>query len=291
MSCLFKRLILFFVFLSIGLTIEPVFVFAGSFLVKPAKQEIILKPGDFAERKILITNNLGFNSYFLVRGIDIELPNHVGNLYLSDLLSFGNEEVFVADGSTKEITFLVQSKKETPPGGAYGYLEILAKPKPENDGEAKISASLGSVIFVRIEGPIKEEGKLLSFGLIGRQIKFTTPFSWHFSFENTGNIYLNPYGKIFLKNNLTGGQAWVDIPPQSVLPKQTRLFEASSAVLGFPGHYTATLFFNRGYNNVVDSLAISFWFVPWPLLMLTGGMFLLLLLFFKKNRKKKNVQS
>lgn len=290
MNFLTKNFSLIFVFFAVFLAAWPFEIWAASFSVKPAKQEIILNPGDTIQKKISVTNNLGFNSYFSIRVRDLELTNRANDLFLSDFLNLETKEIFIAKGETKEIFFKVETRPETPPGGAYGYLEISAQPRAERTGEARVSASLGSIVFLRVKGPIKEGGQLLSFGLIGRKVRLATPFPWHFSFENTGNIYLNPYGKILLKNNWTSGQAWVDVPPQSVLPGQTRLFEVGSSALGLPGQYTATLFLNRGYDNIVDSLDVSFWFIPWPIIVLAVGLLLVILVgILLKIKKRKNV--
>ena len=273
--------------LLMAVVLFPCWVLAESFSLRPAKQEVVLNPGVSAQESFTITNNLGRNSYFELKLKNIEL-NRPGVYPLTDFVSLEGERVFVADGQTKTVYFGINIPTETAPGGAYGFLQVIPRPNQGAKGEAGVSAALGSTIFVRVGGPVKEEGKLVSFGILGRQLKFAAPLEWHFSFENSGNIYLNPYGKMILVNKLTGSQTLVDIPPRSVLPGQTRLSETKTSALGFPGLYSASLLLNRGYNDEVDMRETSFWFLPWPILLIFSAilLFFVWVIIFKIIRKK-----
>jgi hypothetical protein len=41
------------------------------------------------------------------------------------------------------------------------------------------------------------------------------------------------------------------------------------------GRYTATAYINRGYDNIVDEVSVSFWVLPWKVI---GGAFLIIFL-------------
>lgn len=277
----------FYRFIFLSVIFLPALAQAASFSLKPVKQEIILEPGIKTRESVTVTNNLGYNSYFQIKLKNIEL-DRPGVYPLTDFLSLTEEEIIVAAGQTKTFYFDINIPAGTAPGGAYGYLQVIAHPNLQTTGEAGVSAALGSTVFVRIKGPIKEKGQLISFGIVGREFKLGTPFWWHFSFENSGNIYLNPYGKVLLTNRLIGTKTLVDIPPGSVLPGQTKLFEVKTDNLGLPGLYSAVLLLNRGYNNEVDMMETSFWFLPWPILIALSvlGLFLIFLLGLKFVKKR-----
>ncbi|MFA5737114.1 MAG: hypothetical protein WCX70_00275 [Candidatus Paceibacterota bacterium] len=275
------------IFLS-AIIFLPILVQAASFSLRPAKQEIALEPGTSIHKSITITNNLGYNSYFKIKVKNIE-SSHSSPYLLTDFVNLETAEIFVATDQTKTVYFDIDIPIQTKPGGAYGYFQVIARPISGKDIGASVSAALGSSIFVRIKGPIKEAGRLVSFGIIGgRQVKIRTPLWWHFSFKNSGDIYLNPYGKILLTNKIIGTKQLVDVPPSSVLPGQTRLFEIKLNDLSFPGLYSAVLLLNRGYNNEIDILEIDFWFFPWSMLaiFLVAGLFFIFVFVLRLIRKK-----
>jgi len=43
------------------------------------------------------------------------------------------------------------------------------------------------------------------------------------------------------------------------------------------GRYTATLFLNRGYNNIIDTAKITFWILPWKIILITAALFFIII--------------
>ena len=96
--------------------------------------------------------------------------------------------------------------------------------------------------------------------------------TWVF-YENTGTVHLNPYGEISI-TNMFGEE--VDLLSWNLgLYCQNRY--VCVKLSGIESFYSDVirllLRVNRGYNDIVDEVAVSFWVLPWKIV---GGVFLTL---------------
>jgi hypothetical protein len=77
-----------------------------------------------------------------------------------------------------------------------------------------------------------------------------------------------------LVTNIFGEEVgFVELDPWFVLPKSLRVREITWDREMLFGRYTVTARVNRGYEDIVDEMSVSFWVLPWKIV---GGVFLVL---------------
>jgi hypothetical protein len=71
---------------------------------------------------------------------------------------------------------------------------------------------------------------------------------------------------------------FVELAPWFVLPQSLRLREVTWDREWLLGRYTATARINRGYDDVVDEMSVTFWVLPWK--VVAGTFTVLFIIFF-----------
>jgi hypothetical protein len=93
------------------------------------------------------------------------------------------------------------------------------------------------------------------------------PIDIQFTYENNGSVHLIPYGTIAIRNMAGREIDQIAVTPYFAMPDSDRLNQVKWEKKMLLGRYTATLSLNRGYKDIIDSKTISFWVVPWKLLL------------------------
>jgi hypothetical protein len=123
------------------------------------------------------------------------------------------------------------------------------------------------------------EGNLVDFTTAPVRSLYTTgPITFGIYFENTGNVHLNPYGEVRIKNMLGEEVGVLELDPWFAMPQSLRLREVTWERSWLFGRYVAEAQINRGYGNIVDTRTYTFWVINWY--VLGGGFLALTLLLF-----------
>jgi len=272
----------------------------NAFIVSPIKHEIRLSAGENIIRNIYITNNLGYDADFVITVEDISgsgVNNEVVKYYgksmgpysIRNYVMVENDHIKISAGDTKVIPMMISLPTKVKPGGLYGGVFVSTVQKMNNKG-TNISSRIGSLIFLRVKGVIEELGEVKQFNLSsGNKIIWTrSPVNFQVAFENKGNIYLNPYGVIEIKN--WNGQVVDRLPidPWFVFPNavRTRLLVWNNLPLF--GFYTATLVLNHGYSVPhATTLDYKFLIIPLPLIVGLLALAAICFIIYKTIRKLK----
>ena len=172
------------------------------------------------------------------------------------------------------------------PGGYFGVVRFTAT-APELDSQGvSLSASLGALIFIRVNGEAKRSMAIEEFSVAtpGGTIKSmfeSTPLVFVERIKNNGNIYEQPKGQIIIKDMFgkTIAGVNVNLDERNVLPQSIRKFEQTldKSVLGNKrlfGKYTATLTMTYGDKKQTVTSAKTFWVIPYT--HIGVGIFLLI---------------
>jgi hypothetical protein len=146
----------------------------------------------------------------------------------------------------------------------------------------KIVTRVGVLFFVRVKGNALESELLKSF-TTNKGFYEQGPAIFAITAQNTGNVHLSPYGTIVVKNMFGKTVDTRVVPAWFVLPKASRTRQITWNSSYLFGKYTATLSMNRGYlgkTDVVDAKNISFWVIPWKLVLAGLIALALVVLFF-----------
>ncbi len=262
----------------------------GDFILQPAKVEVSLDPGTSVTKNLDIINRLGETRDFKIEIEDftgsktgqraaVLLGDEKGPYSLRDYIKPEVTEFTLKQGQKITLPITISIPDDGEPGGRYGSILVSTTPpeKGADEGEGagggtKIISRLGALFFVRVNGPALEEGSLKDFKASPAKKIFHEkdgPSGFDLVFENKGNVHLNPYGTINVSNTLGMTVAEIEVQPYFAMPGSLRQRHLDWGGKTLLGRYTATAQINRGYGNIVDEKSITFWVLPWKILL--GG--------------------
>ena len=177
----------------------------------------------------------------------------------------------------KNLPIVIKVPANASPGSYYGVVRFTATAPELQDTGVSLSASLGALVFLRVNGAAKEGVEVVSFTMNNGGKPATlfesTPVKFVERLKNTGNVHEQPAGQITISDMFGNKIANVNInlPPRSILPQSIRKFEQplDSEVIGDKvlfGRYTAKLLVTYGSNKQTVASSITFWIVPWRLI-------------------------
>lgn len=269
------------------------------FTLGPGKIEVFLNPGEEEIRNLQITNRLGKTMNFNVEIEDFEgsltgetavilLGGKRGPYSLRDYLHPEVLKFQLAHGERMNLPIKISIPKDMEPGGLYGSVLIVSSPlepdleteQGKTKGQVKLVARIGSLFFVRIKGDVQEQGELEKFDTLNSKRFYQKgPIDFSIFYRNQGNVHLNPYGTIEIKNILNKKIGEIITNPYFAMPKSLRYREVKWERGLALGRYTAVLSLNRGYQDIIDTAKVSFWIIPWKILLIVAVIFFLLILF------------
>lgn len=197
---------------------------------------------------------------------------------LSSWLSFDKTSLIIDPGEKAAVTVYVNTNKLTPGGH---YASIVASVINENSkNDVQINTDLSSLFFVRTNtGKELDQAKVTALYIPQDDtLHIALPQTIIFSFENTGDTVLTPYGLLTITDPfghvITKGI--VNADSLQTLPESIRRYEVSiNKTTGFflPGVYQAALHIHFGKQNIQQTVTIKFFsqgsiFVSWILLIL-----------------------
>lgn len=299
---------------------SPVFAFkienieqtpnANDFVVGPGKTEIRMDAGQTSLKNVVVTNRYGKEMRFNIKIEDLTsgrnfseaiylLGEEKGPYSLRDYIKPEVMTFVLQQGDRANIPVEIKIPEDATPGGLYGAIIVttestdpLEKAQIEEE-QAKsgivLESRIASLFFVRINGPVEENGNLKDFKADKKYYR-SGPINLSYTYENTGSVYTNPYGVIEIKNLYGTVVEQISVNPYFVMPDFTRTMTKVWDREFTMGRYKATLKLNRGYGDIIDEKTVVFWVLP--IKMVAGiliGLFLLLVIirairkWFKKN--------
>lgn len=251
------------------------------FVVGPGKAEVELKPGEQKTVNLKVSNRMGDTRIF---NIDVEdfrgsknpqetvvlLGNQRGPYSLKDYLSVPEKSFELKDGERAIVPVTISIPTDAEPGGLYGSVLITTTSKNAgaSGGSSAIISRIGTLFFVNIPGEVKADGKLSGFETVGGKRFYSKgPIDFRLLYENNGSVHVNPYGQVKIKNILGEEVGLVNVDPWFAMPDSLRLREVSWNRPYLFGLYTATASINRGYGDIIDTQSLTFWVLPWPILI------------------------
>ena len=284
----------------------------GDFVVGPGKVELEIKPGTSKTVMMMVTNRIGKQHDFFLStedatagrdpGVTVELlGGERGPYTLRDYITLPTSKITLENGQRARFPVTISVPADAEPGGRYGSVLVRTVAVEGTDGRADniapqspIEARIGTLFFVTISGETHREGKLLELNTIPDKAWFEQgPITFGIMFDNSGSIHLAPYGRLSITNMLGDEVGFLELEPWFAMPKSQRFREVIWNNSNLLGRYTATLELNRGYDDIIDTQSVTFWVLPWKIVLgALAGIFLILFLirsFFKNFEFKRKV--
>lgn len=252
-----------------------------NFVVGPAKIESEVKAGEVKTVNLVIDNKTGRAQTFTVHFEDFTsgssdeqvvqlLGAGVSNTSLKNFLSVEKKEFTLDQGDRAIVPVTISIPVGEKSGGKFGAVVVSAVAKrnaiiAEGDANtgAVIIGNVASLFFVTVPGDVKYDASLVSVKTKNNaRVFFGSSVPFRLQFQNSGNVSVNPYGILIVKNMFGHKVTSVVLDPSFVLPGSTRTRDVTVETQSGFGYYTAIAQVNRGYENIVDEKQISFVLVP-----------------------------
>lgn len=260
----------------------------GDFVVGPGRVELEVKPGETIVYEISVTNRISDDRVFDLTVEDMAgsedaseavvlLGEEKGPYTVKDYITFPKDSFVLNLGERAKIPVTISIPEDAEPGGFYGGVLVSTvrsnEEKVENEAaRSPIIARIGTLFFLTIKGDVETSGETKSLNTTsGKWWYEKSPINLSVLYENTGSVHLNPYGELRIKNLFGEEVGYVELEPWFVLPKSLRSRDIVWEREMLFGRYTATAQINRGYDDIVDEVSVTFWVLPWKVFL---GLFL-----------------
>jgi hypothetical protein len=190
----------------------------------------------------------------------------------------GVPDLRLAPQELKTTTVIIKVPQNAEPGGHFGVIRFTAVPPDLEGTGVALSASVGTLVLLRVSGPITEKlsvAELSSWRGLGTKAAQETTFFEHgpvgfvVRLKNDGSVHEKATGTIDVTNMFGGKTASVKVNEKggNVLPDSIRRFEQSLDKKQLFGLYTAKLAMTYSNGKKLEG-NLSFWVIPWKLLLL-----------------------
>ncbi len=163
------------------------------------------------------------------------------------------------------------------PGGYYAVVRFTASPPGLDGNGVSLSASLGTLILLRVNGDAKEGMKVEEFSATkngsSNWLFESAPINFITRLKNEGSSHEQPTGQAAVKDMFGNAVANINfnLSRNNILPGSIRKFEQplDSSVIGnrvLFGRYTADLTMSYGTQGQTMTASTSFWVIPYRLI-------------------------
>jgi len=221
-------------------------------------------------------------------------------------------EVFTADPN---IWYTVTMTIDVPPTASLGYyMAVTFSPADASTttGAANLNGSVATLVLLNVVTPDENRALSLVSFETDHELYEYLPVNFKIKIHNSGNIYVSPAGNIFIQRgskvvdtvdfNDAGGSvlpqsnrvytaSWTNgfplyveklvngkpVPDNHDIPKETLKWDFTQVSKFRFGEYSAKLLavYDNGTQDVPLEATVSFWVVPWKMLLLLLAIILL----------------
>jgi len=292
---------------------------AHAFTVSPALVDVSEDPGSISHGTIHLLNDTAQDQTYYVSVQNFVPQGEEGNQTflpagdrsgLAGWITPDQSSIKIGAGSAVDFRWTLNVPADATPGGHYAAVFFSTQPANSSVG---IGAKTGVLMLVSVTGKVTEAATVESFHVVPMtNVSQTESATWITSlpalFElrlaNTGNTHIQPEGLIVVRDVFGREVAQVPVNPDKsrVLPQSIRdirsswgstsgvgegfLTKLAAEWHGFAiGRYTATLSADFGRTHTPLAGSVSFWVLPWHILLVVfGGLLALVVLIKAYNR-------
>lgn len=277
--------------------VSPVFAAANSssvtsgngLRISPVSTPLIINPGDSKTIDVYITNVTAQAATFqavindftasgdesgtpaLILNPGQSAPTHSLRKFIAPL-----SNITLAAGEQKDVKVVISIPKDAPAGGYFGAVRFAATNETQSGQNVALSASVASLILVKVPGNYKELMTIESLDTRNSKGKIHSVFTKNkdinvvVRFKNSGDIQEQPFGKITIKK--MGGEVIYSTEvnngdaPGNVLPDSIRKFTVPLKNIGSFGKYTVQGDFGYGKGQTLTA-STTFYVIPVPVMV------------------------
>ncbi len=263
--------------------------------VSPPTFELAANPGDTLKNTIRVDNLTDDvlevtieRQNFTAAGEEgqAELTEETTPFSLAAWIKVATPVIDIPAKASKTVPFTVNVPTNAEPGGHFGSVVFRTKAKPvTGQSGVAVGQQIGALLFLRVAGDLKEEGKLVSFNSNKSFFEYG-PVSFESRLSNGGNVHFKPQSTITIANMLGQKVATIDVDPHNVLPGAIRKFSTEWKPKYLFGKYTATLSVVYGDKKQILTATTTFIGLPYKLVGVVLIASLIVLTFIIRRRKR-----
>ncbi len=173
------------------------------------------------------------------------------------------------------ITVLIDVPADALPGGHYAMVShqpSLSSAKGTEGKAAGINQRVGTLLYVRVAGPINESANIRNF-TIPKYSEFG-PVPYSFTIDNLSDIHIRPQIGISIKNLFGKQVALLQPEAKNIFPLSNRSYSGKWEQIWGYGYYHADLVVSYGAQGDVVIAKTAFWLIPIKLVL---ALFIMLL--------------
>lgn len=265
----------------------------------PPRLEIEAKPGQTVTKEIKVRNegqvlrNIAIETKDFIVSDSVGTPIQVEGVdetvnrwAASTWIQVSPSKLTLKPGETRSLSLTVIVPAKATAGGHYAM--VLHSPdlgKISFDGSgAAVQTRVGTLIYITVPGNIKESAQVKEFSapkfLEYGPVNFTTAIT------NFSDVHILPLGKITVTNLLGLKTGEVVLPETRIFPLTNRIIESTLDKKWLIGPFTAKLAAGYGTKGQALTGALTFWVVPWRLLVLVAAALIILFVLVKLIEQK-----
>ncbi len=271
---------------------------AFALTISPVKVEVSGDPGQTLTGEIELFNEQSDTKTLFSSFENFEPSGETGSPKFTDGTSglatwmSVTEKVTLKPSETIKVPYSITIPPDAEPGGYFSAIFWSEyNPAVADESVVSIGGKLGVLILLRVNGDIKEAAGISSFDIENEPWWHSQlPINFVYRFNNQGGDRVVPLGDIVIRNTFGGLTTTLPANPTegSVLPNSVRKFQSQwgttpsveeeqtfmlvvkKQLTDFHfGRYTANLSVTYGQDNQVVSDSLSFYIIPWQLLLVS----------------------
>ncbi len=260
---------------------------ALGFSVSPPTFELSANPGDTISNVIKVSNPTNSplqlavdRRNFTAQGESgaVELTDETTTFSVASWIEVLPSEATIPPQSQSKFTYKIKVPLNAEPGGHFGSIVFRVKTGDNSQG-ASVAQEIGSLLLLKVAGPIKEDAEILSFKSLDSFYEYG-PVDFELRTKNNGSVHIRPKGYVVISDFFGRTVAKVEIDPKNILPNAIRKTDAKWNQKYLFSKYTATATLSYGADNKTMTATTTFGGLPYKivgiaLLVLVIGAFLL----------------
>jgi hypothetical protein len=275
--------------------------------ISPTIYELNAERGKTYEIKLNVMNVTVSDLLYTVSVEDFTSSDETGSPHIiidSDLPETASIKTWVSvipefelkTRESSDISASITIPNNAEPGGHYGVLRFSGTAPDIKSTGVGLSASAGVLILIRVDGDITELASLASFYTAkndNQSFFFEEgPIDIVTRLKNEGNVHVKPSGTVEVRDMFGGLSASFPInqqvPKSNILPDSIRRFDVTMDNQWMFGKYTADLILGYGTTGQAITNTISFWVIPYKLILAAVAVLVTLVYVFKRMIKAYN---
>lgn len=186
--------------------------------------------------------------------------------------------VIVPAGERKKVDLIIKVPKDAQAGGYYGALRFQpVRGSADPAANTTVQASAASLILMTVPGPMTEKLTVTNFdirqdGKSATNFRSPNDLSLFVRMKNYGNVHEGPFGSVTVKrgDDVVYTYKFNNYEPRDmILPDTARQWTIPLKNIDSWGQYTVTGVFTYGQKNETFNLNVSFWVIPWTVIIVS----------------------